>query len=404
MAAPTPLAGSPTTRPATTAQSWRDWQGPLLLALATVVALRLLLSGWAALILAYMPTVDLQALYAHVGFLPQPTGWIAPWEREDALWYEKIATVGYAPNDGTTGYFPLLPLVIRVMSVLTLGNVPLAGILVGSLSSVAALALLYRLVATETDPATAGRTVAYLALFPTAFFLYSAFTESLFLALTLGAFWCARQGKWPLVALLAFLTGLTKVQGAFIGLPLAAEYLARANWQPAVVRQRAAEFAAVVLAGGLGTLVFFAYLRFVVQDPLTWTTRQMLMLQHRATWPGETLWVAVQTVLQERSLSINWFDLAVLLLFTGLTLAAFRLRLSYGLQAATILLPSWFHVNVKFPVMSVSRFVLVAFPCFLVLAIWAGRKPRIVHLVIIALWISWLLVWTSQAVRGFWVG
>ena len=51
-----------------------------------------------------------------------------------------------------------------------------------------------------------------------------------------------------------------------------------------------------------------------------------------------------------------------------------------------------------------SRFVLVAFPCFLVLAIWAGRKPRIVHLIIIALWISWLLVWTSQAVRGFWVG
>jgi hypothetical protein len=164
------------------------------------------------------------------------------------------------------------------------------------------------------------------------------------------------------------------------------------------------EFAAVILAGGLGTLVFFAYLRFVVQDPLTWTTRQMLMLQHRATWPGETLWVAVQTVLNERSLSINWFDLAVLLLFTGLTIGAFRLRLSYGLQAATILVPSWFHVNVKFPVMSVSRFVLVAFPCFLVLAIWAGRKPRIVHLIIIALWISWLLVWTSQSVRGFWVG
>src|SRR5690349_19992763 len=139
------------------------------------------------------------------------------------------------------------------MSVLTLGNIPLAGILVGSLSSVVALALLYRLVATETDPSTAGRTVGHLALFPTALFLYSAFTESLFLALTLGAFWCARQGKWPLVALLAFLTGLTKVQGAFIGLPLAAEYLARANWRPAVVRQRAVEFAAVVLAGGLGT-------------------------------------------------------------------------------------------------------------------------------------------------------
>src|SRR5690348_3564273 len=129
MAAPTPLAGRPTTRPATTEQSRPDWQGPLLLALATVVALRLLLSGWAAVILAYMPTVDLQVLYAHVGYLPQPGGWIAPWEREDALWYEKIASVGYAPTDGSTAFFPLLPLLIRVGSIFTLGNIPLAGIL-----------------------------------------------------------------------------------------------------------------------------------------------------------------------------------------------------------------------------------------------------------------------------------
>ncbi|HUS15914.1 MAG TPA: hypothetical protein VM536_12990 [Chloroflexia bacterium] len=54
--------------------------------------------------------------------------------------------------------------------------------------------------------------------------------------------------------------------------------------------------------------------------------------------------------------------------------------------------------------MSVSRYVLVAFPCFLLLACWAGRRPRAVHLGIVTLSVSWLLVWVMIYVEGHWVG
>src|SRR6476646_9686597 len=104
---------------------WREWRKPLLVALVVVVVTRLILSLWAGYVLGHFPTTDLQAEYAHVGIALQTEGLAAPWQREDALWYEKIATVGYAPNDGTSVFPPLLPLLMRLGSLLTLGNVAL---------------------------------------------------------------------------------------------------------------------------------------------------------------------------------------------------------------------------------------------------------------------------------------
>jgi hypothetical protein len=380
------------------------WRRPLLLAVGIVVGVRLLLSIWAAFVLANFPTTDLQAQYAHVGFPLQSGGLAAPWEREDALWYEKIATLGYSPDDGSSVFLPLLPLLMRLVSTLTLGNMALAGIVVSSAAAVAALALLYRFATLDGGADVGLRSVMYLALFPTAFFLYSAFTESLFLALAIGAFWCGRRGRWLLAALLAGLAGLTKVQGALLFLPLAVEYLVWAGWRPAVVLRRAGEFAAVLLAAPLATGAFFAYISSVVGDPLPWSARVTAMWQFRSTWPGETLAVAVQKVLAEGGLTINAFDLAVLALFAVLTVASFRLRPSYGFQALTALAPSLLRVNADFPLMSLSRYALAAFPCFIVLAIWSTNRPRIVHLVIVTLWVSLLLVWSSQFVRGYWVG
>ena len=275
-------------------------------------------------------TTAIQKGFTDAGLAPQAGGWATPWERQDAIWYERIAVQGYAP-DGTTAYFPLLPLLMRVAQPLTGGNIAWAGLLVAALAAIAAFALLYRLATRDTDPLTAGRTVAYLALFPTAFFLLSAYTESLFLALTLGAFWAARQRRWPLVILCAALAGLTRVQGALLGLPLAIEYLAATGWRwrpfalgalPAQVRAWLAQrplpsgkedrvrgenppmagslsppsahgkgagglgragaggvgrlltLAAIAGAGGAGTLAFFAYRSYVVQDPLSWTARE----------------------------------------------------------------------------------------------------------------------------------
>jgi hypothetical protein len=151
----------------------------------------------------------------------------------------------------------------------------------------------------------------------------------------------------------------------------------------------------------LGALLF---LHYGVGDPLFWTARQALSWGQRTTWPHETLIVAFNHVLGEGRITINTFDLAALLLFLVLAIGSFRLRWSYGLYSLLMLVPTLLHVGPQFPLMSSSRFLLVAFPCFIVLALWTSRRPRIVHLLIISLWIGFLLVWTSHFIGGHWVG
>ena len=404
-----PTAAEPEAQPAVQQAegAWGGWRRPLLVAAITVAVTRLVLSLWAAYVLANFPTTDLQSQYAHVGVPLQTGGLAAPWQREDALWYEKIATLGYAPNDGTSVFLPLLPLLMRLASLFTLGNVALGGMLVASLAEVAALALLYRLAALDGGPLGDNvglRAVLYMALFPTAFFLQSAFTESLFLALAIGAFWHARRGRWWLVALLAALAGLTKVQGALLAVPLAFEYIMWARRNPGSFGNRAAQFAAVTLAGPLATAAFFAYIRYWVGDSMAWSDRVNAMWRQQRTWPWETLGMAVQKVAGEGQFTINAFDLLVLLLFAVLAVGCFRLRSSYGWMAVTVLAPSLFRASEQFPLMSLSRYALAAFPCFIVLALWTARRPRYFHLLVLVLWLSLLLIWSSQFVEGFWVG
>ncbi len=392
---------------------WAAWRRAFLWALVAVVGTRLLLSSWVLLIGLLLPTPDLAAQYAYVEYPLQGTGLVAPWEQQDAIWYEKIAALGYAPQTGTARFSPLLPLVIRLLSLLTLGNMAAAGLLAGTLAALVAFTLLYRLVETDTAALTAGRTLGYLALFPTAFFLYAAFTESLFLALVLGAFWTIRSGRWLPAAGLVALAGLTKIQGAFLGLPLAVEYLYLCGWRPTLrhwgrgrppfAQRHLLPVAALAVAGALTTEAFFVYLTNIVRDPLGYLQGQTVLSEQHVSWPWATLAAAVGKFVSEQGFTINKFDLIVTLLFSALTIAALRVRLSYGLYAATILAAVWGHTNNSFPLMSATRFVLVAFPCFLVLAQWAGRLPRLVHLLIITFWISLMLVWVMVFVHGHWV-
>jgi hypothetical protein len=398
-----------------------DWRRALLVAFVVVLGLRVLLSAWAALVLAATPAAEQPRFNAATGITIQQGTLAEPWQREDALWYEKIATQGYRPDDNTTVFLPLFPLLMRAASLFTFGDVALAGLLVSMLAAVAALALLYRLALLDWNERVALRGVLYLALFPTSFFLLSAFTESLFLALTLGAFWFARKRQWLLVALLTALASLTKVQGALLCLPLLFEYWTsvrgfpsgkgftsgksreRERWTPWTPRQWY-HAALITLSGPLAALGFFAYVRYVVGDAMSWSERQSLIWGHVTTWPGETLAVAVGKVFSEGQPAINNFDLLVLALFGVLTVMSFRLRPSYGVQALTVLVPTLLHVQANFPLMSISRYVLVAFPCFLALAVWADKKPRLVHLGVLIVWVGLLLMWSSQFVKGHWVG
>ena len=146
---------------------------------------------------------------------------VGVWQRWDACWYTKIATFGYVGGDpNSVAFWPLFPAAIAPIGAILGNAMALAGLIVSGFAYVAAMMGLERLVTRDFDREVAVRTVVLISIFPTAFFFFAPFTESLFLAL---AVWCvvaARQGS------LVAGTGngsarLTRVQGLFLVLPVA---------------------------------------------------------------------------------------------------------------------------------------------------------------------------------------
>jgi hypothetical protein len=175
-------------------------------------------------------------------------GWLgnllaAPAARWDAAWYLVIAHYGYRPDlsaftSSRTAFFPLYPLGLSAIS--RIGVPPVAA---GVLLSVGALAIglygIHRL--TTLELARGGRAriglpdvdageVARLAVLVTAFapmaFYFSAdYSESLYLALSVGVFLCARQGRWAWVGVLGALAAAERSTGLVLMLPAAMLYL-----------------------------------------------------------------------------------------------------------------------------------------------------------------------------------
>ncbi|HEY4427296.1 MAG TPA: mannosyltransferase family protein [Solirubrobacteraceae bacterium] len=176
--------------------------------------------------------------------LTRGLGWLgnvlaAPAARWDAAWYMVIARYGYRPDLGPltsprTAFFPLYPLGLRAIA--TVG-VPLviAGVLLSLLALALALYGIHRLTTLELvragRPAIGdGREVARLAVLvtafaPMAFFLSAVYSESLYLALSVGLFWSARRGRWALVGVLGGLAAATRSTGLVLALPAAILYL-----------------------------------------------------------------------------------------------------------------------------------------------------------------------------------
>ena len=93
------------------------------------------------------------------------------------------------------------------------GHYVVAGIVVSLAAALAAFVLLYRLTETRLGADGARRAVLYLAVFPMALFLGAVYSESLFLALAIGAFLLAERGRWLGAGLVTGLAMLTRIAG-----------------------------------------------------------------------------------------------------------------------------------------------------------------------------------------------
>jgi Gpi18-like mannosyltransferase len=351
-------------------------------ALLIFAAARVLLSIWVALVLAVSspPTSPDDILRPYQGVDPI-SGGIAElslgiWQRFDTLWYLRIATQGYAPSDGSTVYFPLYPLLIRLLGKVFFDNYLIAALVISSLAYLGVLFCLYKLTEAQFGKASARRSTAYLAIFPTAFFFLAAYTESLFLFLTLAAFLCACRRRWWLAGILGLLSSLTRLQGVVLIAPLLYIYLRDREFRLSRLDPRIVGLFLIPL----GTFLYLGYQYLVLgATPLVDTYQTQLHAQF--VWPWDNVFATFQKILSPEGTLINAFNLGMTGIFLAMTVLCFRrLPAEYGIYMTVTVLVLMLRRTTLQPLVSMSRYVLVLFPAFMLWGRW-GKNPRVQRLI-----------------------
>jgi hypothetical protein len=357
------------------------WRGPVGYCLRVYLGVRVALLALGLLASGMFPDAGDEGLPQWPA--PRPGGWstaVTAWENADALRYLKIASQGYAVDDGSGAFFPLYPLLVRLVGVLTGGHWLLGAYVVSNVALVVGLVLLYRLTALEMSETAARRAVLYLCVFPTGFFLFAPYSESLFLALSVGAFYAARRARWSTAALLGLLAALCRSPGVLLALPLAVEALLQARRlvasRPAVLRRLAAG-AGACAATVSGLLLYLGFWQVRAGDWQLPINLQQTGWGKQNAWPWETLWAGARAAVGSPGADPGGYflvDLLVVLLVIGAALwVALRSRLTYAVYTwASVLFPLFLMWPGR-PLLSLPRIYLVVFPVVWALARLAER-------------------------------
>jgi hypothetical protein len=268
----------------------------------------------------------------------------------DSWFYRAIAADGYDRSE-RAAFFPLFPLLVRFAG----GEFPLTAMLLSNLAFAAALLLLGAVTTAAGGSADdAARAMFYLAFFPTSYFFSLPMTESLFLALTLGATLAALRGRWWLAGLLGAFASATRLVGVLL-IPLLLLLPSR---------RRASKLWLALVPAGLAA--FMLHLHRVTGDALAF-------LHVQKEWGRTFSLGALASQLTHVSEPWNFVALnaaaALLLLAVGIHLLV-RREWAFGVYTLLCALVPLGSGSLQ----SIARYAAVAFPLFLWLAV-RGARP-----------------------------
>jgi Gpi18-like mannosyltransferase len=151
----------------------------------------------------------------------------------DGPHYMYIAQNGYTTQGDPANFmvfFPLYPLIVRLIT-FDFAYINLSGLVISNISSLIAVIYLFKLAKLDYNDSVAKKTILFLSVFPTAYFLSAVFTEGLFLATVIASLYYARNAKWAFAGVLGFLASLTRIAGLLLLPVLIVEYLHQKEWK-----------------------------------------------------------------------------------------------------------------------------------------------------------------------------
>ncbi len=311
--------------------------------------------------------IGVEKLFPYYGVTVHRAPLVSIWQRFDVNWYLAIAQRGYGTIPSDVHFPPLYSVLIRWLSFLLRDDM-ISGLLLSQLALYYLVVLLYELFTKWGGETTALRALLFFLIFPTSFFLFSAYTEAIFMIAAILCLRSIREEKWHWAGFWVFCAILVRLQGVALFVPLA--------WMVLRTRFRNMRWLDLFLAGVTSLAAVGAYLllRAGAGDsaviPLTESS-----LHARIVFPWETVFYSVRYIVSGQGGYIDILNLVVFLAF-GILLAVYwkKLPVEYALfSAASIILFSMRWVDTQ-PLNSMIRYLLTVFPIFLLFGQFAENK------------------------------
>ena len=320
-------------------------------------------------------------------------GLFTSWAQWDGGHYLTIASSGYKSLEDYA-FFPLFPLLIKLIGTLFLGNLILSGLFISHISFIFFLYFFYRLISLRYSKSIAFSTLVTFLVFPSSFFNVALYSESLFLLLSILCLYFLQKKQYFTASIFAVLASLTRFVGIVLAVSIFYSYLASHNFK---LKKLNRGFAKILIAP-LGFLTYTVYLLITTGDPFRYLTAQVFWKRQLSN-PLSTIY---KYVWELATLSPRpWFhylDFATTIIFLLILILGIRKIPSswWIFSIMVILLPAS-----TSSLVSMSRFVLSSFGAFVILGKFLEEKPRFK----IPLWGLSLLIQALLVVRftsGIW--
>jgi hypothetical protein len=319
------------------------------------------------------------------------------WANWDGGAYLTIAEKGYnLSRSEQYAFFPFYPLVIKIVN-LVFRSYLLSGLLVSWAACFLTIYFLYKLVLLDFSNQIAQRTVNYFLIFPFSFFLLATYSESLFLLLAISSFYFLRKSSYAKASVLGMLATATRASGIALIPALTAEALEKTKFK--IKRQLA-----YLIILPLGFSSYLWYQQRTTGNPFFFIKAvQQYWQRDQFTLPFKVIlsyFIHFQPAdfFQFRDNTLISLEIIISLLFLFLILISWRkLRKSYF----------WYSFFVwSLPLMtgrsgSILRYVLAAFPCFIILAILGKNKNFDQFYTLLSSFLLGLFV--VSFINGYWV-
>ncbi len=335
----------------------------------------------------------------HKGFLGR-----VPWANFDGALYLLISKYGYGLYQ--QAFFPLFPLLLAFSKNFFLVRVTGAFFVV-YLSFVVLLVLFTKLALLDMPKKSVVWSLVFLLLFPTSFYLVSIYTESFFLALSLGAFYALRKEKFVIAALLAGCASATRVVGVFLFPVVLIEYFLYLKKEKIPITSIGIVIKVIALAtlsmGGL--LAYMGYLWNVYKDPLLFVHAQphfgtqktvgTITLLPQVVYRYVKIFLTVNPVSHDYLIAL--LEFVSVFFFVGILLFYWKkIRPTYLFYSFCVIL----FPTITGTLNSEPRYVLAAFPVFFIL----GNISRIWIKVLLAITFGILLILLAAFfLRGYFI-